>query len=57
LSEAVRVGNEVEALYTNGPAGGGGVFKDAREVVAIASTLIARELVAPAIVWGHDEAA
>src|SRR5262249_13216797 len=40
LSEAVRVGNEVEMLYTNGPAGGGGVFKDAREIVAVASTLI-----------------
>ena len=27
MNEAVRVGNEVESLYTNGPAGGGGGFK------------------------------
>ena len=37
---AMRIGNEVETLYTNGPAGGGGAWKSAREVVAVASTLI-----------------
>ena len=37
---AMRIGNEVETLYTNGPAGGGGVWKSAREIVAVASTLI-----------------
>ena len=26
---------EVETLYTNGPAGGGGVFKSAKDTVAI----------------------
>ena len=40
MEEAVRVGNEVETLYTNGPAGGGGVSKSARQVVAVVSTLI-----------------
>ncbi|MER7014471.1 acyclic terpene utilization AtuA family protein [Saccharopolyspora sp. NPDC000359] len=35
--------HEVEALYTNGPAGGGGVRTDVREVVGIVSTLIPRE--------------
>jgi hypothetical protein len=45
LSEAVRIGNEVETLYTNGPAGGGGVTKSAREVVGILSTYIPRDLV------------
>ena len=30
LKDAVRIGNEVEALYLNGPAGGGGVTKSAR---------------------------
>ena len=40
LAEAVRIGNEVETLYTNGPAGGGGAWKSAREVVAVASTLV-----------------
>ena len=45
--EAVRIGNEVETLYTNGPAGGGGVTKSAREVVAVASVLMPRELADP----------
>ncbi|NML32403.1 acyclic terpene utilization AtuA family protein [Paraburkholderia antibiotica] len=48
LAEAVRVGNEVETLYTNGPAGGGGVTKSAREVVAVQSVLLPREHATPA---------
>lgn len=40
LADARRIGEEVETLYTNGPAGGGGVWKSAREVVAVASALI-----------------
>src|SRR5580658_3409838 len=44
LREAVRIGNEVETLYTNGPAAGGGAFKSARDVVAVASVLLPREL-------------
>jgi hypothetical protein len=51
LSEANRIGNEVETLYTNGPAGGGGAFKSAREVIAVASVLLPRELVKPAIAY------
>jgi hypothetical protein len=47
LREAVRIGNEVETLYTNGPAGGGGAFKLARDVVAVASVLLPRELARP----------
>ena len=42
---AGRIGEEVESLYTNGPAGGGGATKSVREVVAIASTFIPRALV------------
>jgi len=45
MREAIRVGNEVETLYTNGPSGGGGVTKSAREVLAVATTFIPRELV------------
>lgn len=41
--EAVVIGEEVEALYTNGPAGGGGVRKYVTEVVGIVSTLIDRK--------------
>jgi hypothetical protein len=45
MKEAVRIGNEVETLYTNGPACGGGAWKSARQVVAMGSTLISRNLV------------
>lgn len=49
LREAIRIGNEVEALYTSGPAGGGGAAKSAKEVVAMLSALLPRHLVQPAI--------
>ena len=40
MADAIKIGNEVETLYTNGPAGGGGAWKSARPVVSIASALI-----------------
>jgi hypothetical protein len=49
MRDAIRIGNEVEALYTNGPAGGGGAWKSARQVVAVASTLVLRTLVHPTV--------
>jgi hypothetical protein len=49
LREAIRIGNEVETLYTNGPAGGGGATKSARDVVAVASVLLPRELALPRV--------
>jgi hypothetical protein len=49
LREAMRIGNEVETLYTNGPAGGGGAWKSARDVVAVASVLLPRELAKPQV--------
>jgi hypothetical protein len=49
LREAIRIGNEVETLYTNGPAAGGGASKSARDVVAVASVLLPRELAKPSI--------
>ena len=51
MREAVRIGNEVETLYTNGPAGGGGAWKSAREVIAVASTLIPADAPRPALHW------
>lgn len=39
---ARRIGEEVEALYTNGPAGGGGVRKNINEVIGIVSVLMPR---------------
>jgi hypothetical protein len=49
LAEAIRIGNEVESLYTCGPAGGGGAFKSAKEILAVSSTLVPASLVKPAI--------
>lgn len=43
--EATRIANEVETLYTNGPAGGAGATKSVREVLAVGSTFIPRERV------------
>jgi len=44
MAEAIRIGNEVETLYTNGPAAGGGAWKSAKQVIAVLSTLLPREL-------------
>ncbi len=46
-AQVERVGQEVEALYLNGPAGGGGVTMSVREVIAVASALMPREAVRP----------
>jgi hypothetical protein len=44
-AQALHVANEVEALYTNGPASGGGASKSVREVIAVASMLMPRSAV------------
>lgn len=43
FTSAAWVQREVESLYTNGPAGGGGATGSTREVIAIISALISRE--------------
>ena len=56
-AQAARVGEEIEALYTNGPAGGGGARKYVREQIGIVSTLIERERVPTRITlkeWSGD---
>ena len=47
--EAEFVVNEVEAMYLNGPSGGGGATKSVREVISVISTLIPRELIKPSV--------
>jgi len=42
---ATRIGEEVEALYTNGAAGGGGARKYVQEVIGIISILLPRDKV------------
>jgi len=57
LERAMLVGEEVEALYTNGPAGGGGTRKYAQEQIGIVSTLIEREQVSTRVTlreWSRD---
>jgi hypothetical protein len=54
---AMLVGEEVEALYTNGPAGGGGTRKYVQEQIGIVSTLIEREQVPTKVTlkeWSRD---
>lgn len=48
-TEAALVGEEVEALYTNGPAGGGGARKYVNEVIGIVSTFIDRNSISPQV--------
>jgi hypothetical protein len=55
LREAVRIANEVESLYTCGPAGGGGAFKSARDIVAVVSILLPRALVNPSVHFEESE--
>ena len=43
--QAQHVAHEVEALYTNGPAGGGGASRSVREVIAAAAVLVPRSAV------------
>ena len=45
MEVAALVGEEVEALYTNGPAGGGGARKYVNEIVGIVSILMDRSKV------------
>lgn len=49
LKDAQKIGDEVETLYTNGPAGGGGAVKSTREVIAIQSILIDSTLITPEV--------
>jgi hypothetical protein len=51
LKEAIRIGNEVETLWLNGPAGGGGAWKSARQVIAAVSTLLPRSEVKPSVAF------
>ncbi|MCS2609227.1 acyclic terpene utilization AtuA family protein [Halomonas dongshanensis] len=49
--DAERIGNEVEALYTNGPSGGGGAWKSTRPAVFLTSPLIAESHVPTSIIF------
>lgn len=48
-AQAQMIGREVESLYTNGPAGGGGVRSRAEKVIAIRSASLNRHAVHTAV--------
>lgn len=52
LGDAQRVGWEVEALWLNGPGGGGGARRYVTPVVAARATSIPRHLVQTELFWG-----
>ena len=55
-NEAAIIGEEVEALYTNGPAAGGGVRKYVNEMIGIVSILMDRNKTKPSVIvksYGH----
>jgi hypothetical protein len=49
--EAERIGNEVDSLYLNGPASGGGVTKSVREVIGVRSCLMPEALARSSLAW------
>ena len=49
VSSPVQLVNEVETLYTNGPAAGGGASKAVTEIIAIQSILMDKSKVAPKV--------
>lgn len=54
--DAQLIGEEVEALYTNGPAGGGGARKYINEVIGIVSALVPRDAVSMDVVVKETKA-
>ncbi|HYI76979.1 MAG TPA: acyclic terpene utilization AtuA family protein, partial [Chryseolinea sp.] len=47
---ASQIGEEVESLYTNGPAGGGGARKFVTDVVGIVSVLMDRKKISHSVI-------
>lgn len=52
---AGMVGQEVEALYTNGPAGGGGAWKSVRATLSLCSALLDERVVDPDVTFFEAE--
>jgi hypothetical protein len=48
---ARQIGMEVEALYTNGPAGGGGASQKLTELISIASALLPKSEVKTNVIY------
>ena len=50
-ADAQKIANEVEALYTNGPAGGGGATKLVEEVISVASILVPKAAISTNVIY------
>ena len=48
-SGATALAREMEALYTNGPAGGGGIVTSVKEIITIESVLVPRNAISPTV--------
>lgn len=55
--EAQAIGDEVETLYTNGPAGGGGCSKTWREVIAVTPLMVPRSMLRESVSFEVSHAA
>ncbi len=55
-TQAALIAQEVEALYTNGPAGGGGARSQVSKMVSIASVLLPEKEVHTSLVWFGGQA-
>lgn len=49
--EASKIVNEVETLYTNGPAAGGGATKNIKEIIGVCSIFVPRDAVKATLVY------
>lgn len=54
LALAQKVGQEVETLYTNGPAGGGGATQKTDEVISVASVLIPKTEIKTHVIYSNN---
>lgn len=48
---ALQIGREVETLYTNGPAGGGGAVQSTEEVISVVSILVPKSEVRTEVIY------
>lgn len=53
LELARKIGREVETLYTNGPAGGGGATQQTEEVISVASVLIPKSEINTTVIYSN----
>jgi hypothetical protein len=53
LEQAQQIGRELETLYTNGPAGGGGATAKAEEVISVVSVLVPKSEIKIKVIYAN----